>query len=84
MQIQGSHFNFFGEVEIGQFFVNVEAPNTYSLEDSLELAESLEDKINNIINEEELLSLITNVGIVMIDFNRSKSGTNVIQFFIDL
>ena len=31
-----------------------------------------------------LLSLITNVGIVMIDFNRSKSGSNVIQFVIDL
>ena len=77
-------FQLFGEVEIGQFFVNVEAPNTYSLEDSLELAESLEDKINNIINEEELLSLITNVGIVMIDFNRSKSGSNVIQFVVDL
>ena len=30
------------------------------------------------------MSLITNVGIIMIDFNRSKSGSNVIQFVIDL
>ena len=77
-------FQLFGEVEIGQFFVNVETPNTYSIDDSLELAETLEEKISNIINQEELLSLITNVGIIMIDFNRSKSGSNVIQFVIDL
>ncbi|MBK69284.1 MAG: cobalt-zinc-cadmium resistance protein [Legionellales bacterium] len=77
-------FQLFGEVEIGQFFVNVETPNTYSLDDSLELAETLEKKITNIVSDKELLSLITNVGISMIDFNRSKSGSNVIQFVIDL
>ncbi|MAJ91551.1 MAG: cobalt-zinc-cadmium resistance protein [Legionellales bacterium] len=77
-------FQLFGEVEIGQFFVNVETPNTYSLNDSLVLAKELEKKIDSVIHEEELLSLITNVGISMIDFNRSKAGSNVIQFVIDL
>ena len=31
-------FQLFGEPEIGQFFVNVEAPNTYGIDDSAELA----------------------------------------------
>jgi len=71
-------------VEIGQFFLNIETPNTYSLEDSLELAEELEGRLNGIMSEEELLSLITNIGVSIIDFNRSKTGSNLIQFVVDL
>ncbi|HIF50904.1 MAG TPA: efflux RND transporter permease subunit [Thiotrichaceae bacterium] len=77
-------FQMFGDVEVGQFFVNIEAPNTYSLEDSLLLAEKLENKTSEIIAEEELKSLLTNVGISMIDENRSKRGSNLIQLVIDL
>ena len=77
-------FQLFGDVEIGQFFINIETPNTYSLENSLKLAEGLEGRLNGIMSEEELLSLITNVGISIIDFNRNKTGSNVIQFVVDL
>jgi len=77
-------FQLFGDVEIGQFFLNIEAPNTYSLEDSLKLAEGLEERLYEIMSEDELLSLITNVGTSIIDPNRSKTGSNVMQFVVDL
>ncbi|MEX2523985.1 MAG: efflux RND transporter permease subunit [Gammaproteobacteria bacterium] len=74
----------FGDVEIGQFFLNVEAPNTYSLEESLALAEELEEKIFASVHEDELDTVLTNVGYSIIDFQRSRSGSNLIQFIIDL
>lgn len=77
-------FQLFGDVEIGQFFLNIETPNTYSLEDSLELAEQLEGRINDIMSDDELRTLLTNVGISIIDFNRNKTGSNIIQFVVDL
>ncbi len=78
------HFQMFGHVEIGQFYANIEAPNTYSLEDSLELAEQIETGIREVIREEELETLLTNVGISFIDFNRFKRGSNLLQFIVDL
>lgn len=77
-------FQLFGDVDIGQFFINIETPNTYSLEDSLELAEVLEGRINDIMPEDELRTLLTNVGTSIIDFNRNKTASNVIQFVVDL
>ncbi len=77
-------FQMFGHVEIGQFFVNLETPNTYSLEDSLALATELEQRIIGLVGEEELDTLLTNVGITFIDFNRFKFGSNLIQFTVDL
>ncbi len=77
-------FQLFGDVEVGQFFLNIETPNTYSLEDSLELAERLEVRLNEILSEDELLTLLTNVGVSIIDFNRNKTGSNIIQFVVDL
>ena len=77
-------FQLFGDVEIGQFFINIETPNTYSLEDSLKLAEVLEGRINEIMSEDELRTLLTNVGISIIDFNRSKTASNITQFVVDL
>ena len=74
----------FGEVETGQFFINLETPNTYSLEDSLALAKELEEVLAGVVKEEELVSLITNIGLSFIDFNRFKSGSNLIQFVVDL
>lgn len=74
----------FGDVEIGQFFINVEAPNTYSLEESLALAQKLEEKIFATVHEDELDTVLTNVGYAIIDFQRSQSGSNLIQFIIDL
>lgn len=77
-------FELFGHVDIGQFFVNIETPNTYSLDDSLELAKEIEKKIKNTVRPEELNTLLTNVGISFIDFNRFKTGSNIMQFTVDL
>ena len=74
----------FGDVEIGQFFVNVEAPITYSLEDSEELAERVEKEVMAVMQENELDSMLTNVGISFMDFSRMSFGSNLIQLIIDL
>lgn len=78
-------FEMFGNVEIGQFFVNIETPNTYSLEKSLDLAKRLEMEMQGILDEDkELGTMLTNVGVSMIDFNRTKTGSNLIQLIVDL
>jgi len=77
-------YNQFGNVEIGQFLINVEAPNTYSVEDSTQLARQIEEKINAVIEQDELKSMLTNVGVILIDFNRLKMGSHYVQFIIDL
>ncbi len=77
-------YNQFGNVEIGQFLINVEAPNTYSVEDSTQLARQIEEKINTVIEQDELKSMLTNVGVILIDFNRLKMGSHYVQFIIDL
>ncbi len=77
-------FQLFGDVEIGKFFVNIETPNTYSLEDSLRLTEQLERRLYEIMPEHERKTVLSNVGVSIIDFNRSKTGSNMIQFVIDL
>ena len=46
-------YNQFGNVEIGQFLINIEAPNTYSVEDSTELAKEIENKIDQALEEGE-------------------------------
>ena len=77
-------YNQFGDVEIGQFIVNIEAPNTYSVEDSTELAQQIEEKITSVVEENELGSMLTNIGVIFVDFNRLKNGSNLIQFSIEL
>ena len=77
-------YNQFGNVEIGQFLVNIEAPNTYSVEDTSTLAMTIEDKILEVVAEEDLNTLLTNVGVILVDFNRLKMGSNYIQLSVDL
>ncbi len=77
-------YNQFGNVEIGQFLINIEAPNTYSVEDSTELAQVIEQKINAALERDELKTMLTNVGVILIDFNRLKMGSHYVQVFIDL
>ncbi|MGI9227337.1 MAG: efflux RND transporter permease subunit, partial [Gammaproteobacteria bacterium] len=77
-------YNQFGDVEIGQFLVNVEAPNTYSIDDTTALAIEIENRMDEIFQEDELDTLLTNVGVTLIDFNRLKLGSNYIQFVVDL
>lgn len=77
-------FQLFGNVETGQFFVNIETPNTYSLEESARMAQHLEQVFTDVIAEDELQSLLTNVGVTFIDFNTVRFGSKYIQFIIDL
>lgn len=77
-------FNLFGRVELGQFFVNIEAPNTYSLEDSSRLATQVERLTMEVIEPDELQTLLTNVGVSFIDFNRFRVGSRYIQLQINL
>lgn len=77
-------FNLFGRVELGQFFVNIEAPNTYSLEDSTRLAKQVEQAVMDVVEDDELQTLLTNVGVSFIDFNRFKVGSRYVQLQINL
>lgn len=77
-------FQLFGKAELGQFFINVEAPNTYSLEQSSELAKRIEAVIYDTIDGHELETLLTNVGASFIDFNRFRMGSQYIQLQVTL
>ncbi len=77
-------FQLFGSVETGQFFVNIETPNTYSLEESARMAQHLEQVFDEVIADDELLSVLTNVGVTFIDFNSVRFGSKYIQFIVDL
>lgn len=74
----------FGQTPVEQFSIDLETPNTYSLEDSLALAKELEEEVSGIIREDELAALSTNVGLSFIDINLIKTGSNIIQLTIDL
>ncbi len=79
-------FQLFGGVEINQFFVNIEAPNTYGMEDSKRLASEIETEIEKIFegHEDELEVMLTNVGVLLIDFNRSKLASHYVQLLVTL
>jgi multidrug efflux pump subunit AcrB len=61
-------FQMFGHAAAGQFFVNVEAPRTNTLEDTAQLAGRMEQAIFDELNEDELSSLLTNVGVTFVSF----------------
>ncbi|MEE9493002.1 MAG: efflux RND transporter permease subunit [Gammaproteobacteria bacterium] len=77
-------FQMFDEADIGQFFINVEAPSTYSIDDSEALAKRIEQVLLAAIKEDELDTLLTNVGVTFVDFNRFRLASNYMQFIIDL
>jgi multidrug efflux pump subunit AcrB len=77
-------FLLFGHVDVGQFFINIEAPSTYSIEDSSRLAVKLEETLMETIGEDELDTLLTNVGVMFIDFHRVRIGSRYIQMIVDL
>ncbi len=72
-------FQLFGQADIGQFFINIEAPNTYSLEDTEVLAKRIEKAVLETVGDDELDTLLTNVGATFVDFNRFRFGSNYIQ-----
>ncbi len=77
-------FLLFGHVDVGQFFINVETTNTYSLQDSERLAKKLEKIVFETVPEHELDTLLTNVGVTFIDFQRIRFGSQYIQLVVDL
>ena len=77
-------FLLFGSIDTGQFFINVEMPNTYSLEESSRVAAQLESVIHAELHQDELDTLLTNVGIQFIDFNQILFGNHYIQLIVDL
>ncbi|QEP42258.1 efflux RND transporter permease subunit [Ectothiorhodospiraceae bacterium BW-2] len=77
-------FQLFGTVSTGQFFVNIEAPLNYSLSDSERLAAKIEQQIMAELDQSELASLLTNVGVTFVGFNTMQFGSNQIQIIIDL
>ncbi|NOY61586.1 MAG: efflux RND transporter permease subunit [Gammaproteobacteria bacterium] len=78
-------FQLFGHIDVGQFFINAEAPNTYSLDDSARLAARMEREISALLDSDtELDTLLTNVGVTFIDFNTVKFDSNYIQLVVDL
>jgi len=79
-----SSFELFGSVDSGQFFINAEAPNTYSLQDTTLLARQMEAQVFAELGEDELESQLTNVGVTFIDFNTVEFDSNHIQLVIDL
>ena len=77
-------FQLFGNVHVGQFFINIDAPITYSLDESARLAVDLEAAINEELGEAELASLLTNVGVTFVNFNSVVFASNRIQLIVDL
>ena len=77
-------FMLFDDVDVGQFFINAEAPNTYSLEDTARLAGQMEEIVMTSLADDELDTLLTNVGVSFIDFNRFQLGSQYIQLVVDL
>lgn len=77
-------YQMFGQADIGQFFVNIEAPTTYSLEDTERLAQRIEAAVMQRLGADEIDTLLTNVGVTFVDFNRFLLGSNHVQLIIDL
>jgi multidrug efflux pump subunit AcrB len=77
-------FQLFSKPDIGQFFINIQAPNTYSLEDTERLVKRIEKAVLETVSQDELNTMLTNVGVTFIDFNRFRYGSNYIQLIIDL
>ncbi|MEW8210317.1 MAG: efflux RND transporter permease subunit, partial [Candidatus Thiodiazotropha taylori] len=59
-------FLLFGHVDVGQFFINIEAPSTYSIDEASRLADKLEETLMQTIGDDELETLLTNVGVMFI------------------
>ncbi|MCG8125225.1 MAG: efflux RND transporter permease subunit, partial [Candidatus Thiodiazotropha taylori] len=77
-------FLLFGHVDVGQFCIIIEAPSTYSIDEASRLADKLEVTLMQTIGDDELETLLTNVGVTFIDFHRVRMGSRYIQLIVDL
>lgn len=76
-------FTLFSAFESDQFFINIEAPITYKLEDTSKIAHSVE-KIVQELSPEELATMVTNVGMTFIDVNKVRMGSHLAQIVVEL
>jgi len=77
-------FRLFHEFEGSQFFVNVEAPPSWALEDTETFVGEVEKAVRQELGEGELVSLVTNVGFLMNDFSSVESGEHLAQTIVEL
>ncbi len=82
-------FQLFGHIEVDEFFVNIEAPSNYSIEETEELSTRIEKKIYTVFDghEYELKTMLSNIGVLLSGrggSRQSKVGDNYCQFVVSL
>ncbi|TVM18894.1 hypothetical protein DPQ33_05400 [Oceanidesulfovibrio indonesiensis] len=77
-------FRLFQDFEGSQFYVSVEAPPSSALKDTEELVKHVERAVYQTIPEEELASLVTNVGFLMGRGKSNEQGENLAQMIVEL
>lgn len=77
-------FRLFHEFEGSQFFVNVEAPPSWSLQDTEAFVSEVEKAVRGRIPDQEFRSLVTNVGFMINEFNAVDSGEHLAQSIVEL
>ncbi|MCH7768233.1 MAG: efflux RND transporter permease subunit [Nitrospinae bacterium] len=76
-------FTLFTAFESDQFFINMEAPVTYKLEDTSRVARAVETIVQQ-LPPEELSTIVTNVGMIYLDANKVKTGSHLAQIIVEL
>ena len=82
-------FQLFGHIEVDEFFVNIEAPSNYSIEETEELSTLVEKEIYTVFDghEYELKTMLSNIGVLLSGrggSRQSKVGDNYFQFVVSL
>jgi multidrug efflux pump subunit AcrB len=76
-------FTLFSAFEADQFFINIEAPVTYKLEDTSQVAKAVEAVVQE-LPDQELATVVTNVGMTFIDVNKIHMGSHLAQIIVEL
>ncbi len=77
-------FVLFHSFEGSQFFINIEAPASNSLEDTEAFTERIESAIKSGIDKEIVKSIVTNVGYIFDDMDSLRRGRNLSQVIVEL
>ena len=77
-------YRMFGTVEVDEFHLNIETPGHYGLEETRRLGDRLEAAVYEVVEQHELKSLLTKVGISFIDPQTFKVGSNFLQLTLGL
>ena len=77
-------YQMFGSVETGQIILNIEAPATWSLENTYDLSRQVEERLSTLVKDDEIDSMLSHVGVNFIDFQRFNNGPHLLQMVIEL